>query len=121
MDCGFEVFIDEKCDSYPRRREVTAVVDCLVFINVLWWIVGLPAHGVFLRDGFTCRCESTAVVDCRVDQFAVMDCLFDVFTGKKCYSYPSRREATAVWDCNVDQSAVLECDLTGVWGIAALW
>ena len=30
IDCGFELLTGRKCDSYPRRLEVTAVVDCIV-------------------------------------------------------------------------------------------
>ena len=30
VDCEFEVITRKKCDSYRRRRRVTAVVDCSV-------------------------------------------------------------------------------------------
>ena len=55
--------------------------------NVLCWIGGLTAYGMFQRDGYPCRLEVTAVVDCSVRQSVVMDCGFEVLCGKKCDSY----------------------------------
>ena len=84
IDFGFQVFIDEKCDSHPRRRHVTAVVNCVVLISVLWLIVGLPAHGVLPRDGYPFRWELNAVVDCTVGQSPAMDCVFQAYGCLPC-------------------------------------
>ena len=58
------------------------MVDCLALVFVLWWIVGLPAHGVFLRECYPCRTEATAVVDCSAHHTDVIICGFDVLSGK---------------------------------------
>ena len=68
----------------------------VVLINLPWWIVGLPAHGVLLRDGYPCQLEATAVVDCSVRQSAVMECGFEVHSSKNCDSYRRRWQVTAV-------------------------
>ena len=38
--------------------------------------MGLPEDGVFMRDGFPCRWEATAVVDRSVDQCGMVECGF---------------------------------------------
>ena len=40
----------------------------IVLIDLQWWIVGIPAHGVLSRDGYPFRWELTAVVDSTVSQ-----------------------------------------------------
>ena len=89
IDSGFEVLSGKSLIGiHVHERSLLWWIP--VFNNLVWWVVGLPAHGVFLRACYPCRSEATAMVDCRVDQYDVTDCGFEVFSAEKCYSYPRR-------------------------------
>ena len=92
----------------------TAVAHCSLD-QMLWWILGLTAFGVSIRDGYPWRWEATAVVDSIIKESAVVDSGFEVLIGKKRDTYPRRLEVTVVMDCSVDQSTVVDSGFAVAW------